>query len=309
MSNGETIILLFATLAASFASIAALGAWLLWKPRAVIVQRMRNLETNITQPISRTGLGTTAPDLFQKLHNQLRLENKEIDGESLSDLRRAGFRGRAAVVTFQTTRVLLPPIAAAVTFIYLHFVLAIAQPIHIELAAAFVAGVIGWFAPSIFLRNRIQKRQEEMRRAWPDTLDLLLICVEAGMGLESALIKVGEEIASQSAAIAEEFAVLTLELSYLPERRQAYENFAQRCDLESIRATVTSLLQAEIHGTSLAQTLRVLARESRDMRMSAAEAKAAALPPKLTVPMILFFLPVLFAIILTPAILQIMRLP
>lgn len=309
MTHGETIILLFATFAAAFASIAALGAWLLWRPRATIAQRIRAFQTSPVISMSGAALGTAAPVFFQKIHGQLRLQQHSLDENSLGDLRRAGFRGRSPVVIFQTIRVLFPPLAAFATFFYLHVILAINQPIHIKLVVSVVAGALGWFAPLLFLRNRIQKRKDEMRRAWPNALDLLLICVEAGMGLESALIKVGEEIAPQSPAISEEFSVLTLELSYLPERRQAYENFAERCDLDSIRATVTSLLQAETHGTSLAQTLRVLARESREMRMSAAEAKAAALPPKLTVPMILFFLPVLFAIILTPAIIEIMRLP
>jgi tight adherence protein C len=309
MSNGETIILLFACLAAAFASIAAFGAWLLWKPHTVLTQRLRSLAPQEVRAKADPHLGTYVPQAFKRVHERLGLEDRKLDSETIQNLRRAGFRGHGAVVVFQSIRAMLPILASTLTFFYLHMVLTINQPMSVELAASFAAGICGWFAPSLYLHNRIQKRRDEIRRAWPNALDLLLICVEAGMGLESALIKVGEEIEAQSKAIAEEFSVLTLELSYLPERRQAYENFARRCDIDSVRATITSLIQADMHGTSLAQTLRVLARESRDMRLAAAEAKAAALPPKLTVPMILFFLPVLFAIILTPAILQIMRLP
>ena len=132
-----------------------------------------------------------------------------------------------------------------------------------------------------------------------------MICVESGMGLESALAKVADEIVAQCPELAQEFALMTAELSYLPERQKAYENLAERIGLDAVKALVVALSQSEKYGTSLGQSLRVLAQETRDQRMSAAEKKAAALPPKLTVPMILFFLPVLFAIIMTPALIQV----
>jgi tight adherence protein C len=154
------------------------------------------------------------------------------------------------------------------------------------------------------LRNRIGKRQLAIRRAWPDALDLLLICVESGMGLESALAKVADEVAAQCQELAQELTLLTAELSYLPDRAKAYENLAERIGLDAVRAMVVSLGQSEKYGTSVGQSLRVLAQESRNQRLSAAEKKAHALPPKLTVPMILFFLPVLFAVIIGPAIIQ-----
>ena len=144
-----------------------------------------------------------------------------------------------------------------------------------------------------------------MRRALPDAMDLLLICVESGVSIEHAFRKVAAEIGSQSVALAEEFTLTTAELSYLQERRLAYENLAARTGLEGVKSITTALAQAERYGTPLGLALRVLAQESRDHRMNEAEKKAAALPPKLTVPMILFFLPVLFAVILTPALVQI----
>jgi tight adherence protein C len=144
-----------------------------------------------------------------------------------------------------------------------------------------------------------------MRQAFPDALDLLLICVESGMSIEHAFRKVAGEIGNQSVPLAEEFALCTAELSYLSDRRIAYENLAIRTGLESVKSVSTALIQAERYGTPLGTALRVLAQESRDQRMSAAEKKAAALPPKLTVPMILFFLPVLFVIIMTPALVQV----
>ena len=137
--------------------------------------------------------------------------------------------------------------------------------------------------------------------AFPDALDLLLICVEAGMSIESAFNKVAGEIGAASIALAEELGLTTAELSYLQERRKAYENLALRTGHEGVKAVTTALIQAERYGTPLGVALRVMAQENRDMRLAAAEKKAAALPAQLTVPMILFFLPVLFVVIMGPA--------
>jgi tight adherence protein C len=126
------------------------------------------------------------------------------------------------------------------------------------------------------------------------------------MAIESALRKVSEEIGSQSAELAEELGLTTAELSYLANRHTAFENLAKRTGLDCVRGVVTCLVQAEKYGTPIGPALRVFAKEQRSMRMTEAEKKAASLPPKLTVPMIIFFLPVLFAIIITPAVIQIM---
>ena len=134
----------------------------------------------------------------------------------------------------------------------------------------------------------------------------MLICVEAGISIEAAFKRVATEIATQSAPLAEELVLTTAELSYLDERRKALENLGDRTGLEAVKSVVQALIQAERYGTPIAQALRVLAQESRDIRMTEAEKKAAALPPKLTVPMILFFLPVIFGVILGPAIIQVM---
>ena len=143
--------------------------------------------------------------------------------------------------------------------------------------------------------------------AFPDALDLLLICVESGMSIEAAFTRVSTEIGQQSVELAEEFALTTAELSYLPERRQAFENLARRCGHSGVKAVSAALNQAEKYGTPLGQALRVTAQENREMRMQEAERKAAALPAKLTVPMIVFFLPCLFVVILGPAIIRVMH--
>jgi tight adherence protein C len=189
---------------------------------------------------------------------------------------------------------------------YLFVVIKMDQPPTIKIGICLAAAYLGMQAPLFFLKNRIAKRQLSIKRAFPDSLDLLLICVESGMSVESAFKKVSEEIGSQSVALAEELTLTTAELSYLPDRKVAYENLAKRTDLEGVRSVCMALQQAERYGTPLAQTLRVMSQENRDMRMTEAEKKAAALPPKLTVPMILFFLPVLFVVILGPAAIRVM---
>ena len=162
--------------------------------------------------------------------------------------------------------------------------------------------------PSLFLKNRIQHRQLSIKRAFPDALDLLLICVESGMSIEAGFKRVAAEVGTQSIPLAEELTLTTAELSYLQDRRQAYENLAKRTNLEGVKSVCMALQQAERYGTPMGTTLRVMAQENRDMRMSEAEKKAAGLPPKLTVPMILFFLPVLFVVILGPAAIRVMAL-
>jgi tight adherence protein C len=191
---------------------------------------------------------------------------------------------------------------------YVFVVVQLNQPPLIKIGISIGAAYFGMLSPNLFLKNKIQRRQLSIKRAFPDALDLLLICVESGLSVEAAFRKVSAEVGSQSIALAEELALTTAELSYLPDRRQAYENLAKRVGLEGVRSVCLALQQSERYGTPLGTTMRVLAQENRDMRMSEAEKRAASLPPKLTVPMILFFLPVLFVVILGPAVIRVMAL-
>jgi tight adherence protein C len=211
-------------------------------------------------------------------------------------------------VTYVVIRLFSPLIMLLIGSFYIFFVLGLDYPFFIRAAMALGAALLGYYVPAIYVKNKITKRQQAIMQVWPDALDLLLICIESGMGVESAFRKVSTEIGAQSVELAEELCLTTAELAYLQDRRIAYENLAARTGLDGVSAVVTGLIQAEKYGTPIAQTLRVLAQESRDTRMSMAEKKAAALPPKLTVPMILFFLPVLFAVIITPAAIQVMEL-
>ncbi len=220
----------------------------------------------------------------------------------------AGYRGQAPYVTYLFFRMAMPIAMLLASLFYIFIVLDLDYPPMIKFAMSIGCAYFGMQSPNLFLKNKIQRRQLSLKRAFPDALDLLLICVESGMSVEAAFRKVSEEVGGQSVALAEEFTLTTAELSYLPDRRQAYDNLAQRTGLEGVKAVSLALQQAERYGTPLGTTLRVLAQENRDMRMSEAEKKAAGLPPKLTVPMIVFFLPVLFVVILGPAAIRVMSL-
>ncbi len=237
---------------------------------------------------------------------RLNLRKALVDEGTVNRLRSAGLRSQNALNVFLFARVTLPFVFLAAAFVWI-FVLGNLpdQPTPIRVLAAIGAGYLGFYSPNIFVANIAGKRQKSIRLAWPDALDLLLICVESGISVEAGLHRVAEEIAEQSPELAEELVLTTAELSYLQERRQAFENLANRTQLEPIKSASQALIQAERYGTPVAQALRVLAQESRDHRMNEAEKKAAALPPKLTVPMILFFLPVLIAVILGPAGIQV----
>ena len=245
---------------------------------------------------------------MQQVVQQLNLRKALETNETRNKLRMAGFRGQAPVVAFLFFRVTLPILGLAGALIYLFFVNDHGHSTLMRLSFSVGGAYAGFFLPNVFISNLIQKRQKSIKQAFPDALDLLLICVQSGMSIEAAFSKVSKELGSQSIALAEELTLMTAELSYLQDRRQAYENLGTRTGLADVKAVCTSLIQAERYGTPLSQALRVLAQESRDTRMAEAEKKAASLPPKLTVPMILFFLPVLFVVILGPAVMKVMAL-
>jgi tight adherence protein C len=228
--------------------------------------------------------------------------------EAHTMLLQAGYRRQAPYVTYLFFRMVMPVVMLLLALFYLFVVTQLDQPTLIKVAISIGAAYFGMLSPNLFLKNQIQRRQTSIKRAFPDALDLLLICVESGMAIEPAFRKVSEEIGTQSVPLAEELGLTTAELSFLPDRRQAYENLTRRTGLEGVKAVCLALQQAERYGTPLATTMRVLAQENRDMRMSEAEKKAAGLPPKLTVPTILFFLPVLFVVILGPAAIRVMQL-
>ncbi|MEL6747049.1 MAG: type II secretion system F family protein [Pseudomonadota bacterium] len=279
--------------------------------KAMAVERDKMRAQRMSELTTANGIGLRQRpkeymlDLIERYGVQAYFNGAEIRRK----LRMAGLRGESPYVSFLFFKAIAPLVGFIAVAAYMFVVEADTQlnP-AIKIGACFFAGYIGFIAPNVFVSNLISKRQTSISRAFPDALDLLLICVQSGMSVEAAFNRVSREVAGQSVELAEEFALTTAELSYLPERRQAYENMGARIGLAPVKATATSLIQSERYGSPVAQALRVMAKENRDLRMLEAERKAAALPPKLTVPMIVFFLPVLFVVILGPGVVQALRL-
>ena len=254
---------------------------------------------------NRTQLRSRPSSMLKRLVDTLNLTSWLSTETAKEQLAKAGFRGAGAEYAFVAGRLIAPISFAIIAAVYIFGFADWQQPLAIKLGGVMAAVYLGVKAPEIYLRNATTKRQKSIERAYPNTLDLMLICAESGMSIEHGVRKVSGEIGVESVEMAEELTLLSAEMSYLPDRRTAFENLNARTGLESIRSLTTVLIQSERYGTPLGSALRVLGQESRDQRMNAAEKKAAALPPTLTVPMILFFLPGLFAAILTPAAIQI----
>jgi tight adherence protein C len=268
--------------------------------------RQRERERMARGEKEKVALRPTPKQYMQNVVERFNLAKWLAQEEAREKLVQAGYRGQAPYVAFLFFRMVTPVATFVFALFYMFLVIELKQPASVKIGLCLAAAYVGMQLPYLFLKNRIAKRQLSIRRAFPDALDLLLICVESGMSIEAAFKKVSLEIGSQSIALAEELTLTTAELSYLQDRRMAYENLAKRTDIDGVKSVCMALQQAERYGTPLGQTLRVMSQENRDMRMSEAEKKAAALPPKLTVPMILFFLPVLFIVILGPAAIRVM---
>jgi len=241
--------------------------------------------------------------------DRLDLKKAFQDDATVDKLARAGYRGQGHLTTFLFMRLAAPIIIFIFAAFYLLLITPGDRPLYLNLVYAVGAGLLGAYLPNVLLKNQAVKRQFSISRAWPDCLDLMLLCVEAGMSVEHAFKRVAREIGQQSAALAEELTLTTAELAFLEDRGRAYENLARRTGLDNVRSVMTALIQADRYGTSVGQALRVMAEEGREARMMEAEKKAASLPPKLTVPLILFFLPVLFIVILSPAMIKIFGTP
>jgi tight adherence protein C len=263
-------------------------------------ERLRQRERERMNRNEKVSLRQSPKQLVQKVVDDFNLGKWVAQEEAREKLVMAGYRGQAPYVTFLFFRLVMPIVFLIGAILYVFVISNMQQPTPMKIGMCLGATWFGMQAPMLFLKNAITKRQLSIRRAFPDALDLLLICIESGMSIEAAFRRVSQEIGSQSIALAEEFSLTTAELSYLQDRKMAYENLAKRTGTDGVKSVCLALQQSERYGTPLGQTLRVMAQENRDMRMNEAEKKAAALPPKLTVPMIVFFLPVLFVVILGP---------
>ena len=309
--TNPTFIVTLLTGICAFATVLTIAMPILARDR--MNQRMRVMaierETMRALRLSEVGnkdrdaarLRMVSKGFMHDIVDQFKLRRMFDNDEVRAKLKRAGLRGQAPLVAYMFFRVAVPLTLFAVALFYLFVVGALSYPPLIKLMIALGAAFVGSYLPNLFVENLVQKRQQAIREVFPDALDMLLICVQSGMSVEAAFGRVSKEIAGQSMELAEELSLTTAELSYLKDRRQAFENLGKRIGVPGVKAVATALIQAERYGTPIGQALRVMAKENRDIRQSEAEKKAAALPPKLTVPMILFFLPVLFVVILGPA--------
>lgn len=270
-----------------------------------VANRREELKRRAREGVKGSGLRRRDDSLYKRVVERLQLSRLLEDPKVVDKLAEAGYRGPGPISTFYFFRFAAPFVLCALVAAYVFGVKTFGLPANTRAAIAFLGFGLGFYAPNIFLSNQAQKRRQSIVQVFPDTLDLLLICVEAGMSIEAALQKVSQEVGSSSVELAEELSILVAELSYLPERRLAYEGLSKRVNYPGVKSVMTAMIQAERYGTPLGNALRVMAKENRDLRMSAAEKKAAALPAKLTVPMILFFLPVLFIVILGPAMIHV----
>lgn len=248
----------------------------------------------------RGTLRKTAKGPWKSIVDALNLQKLLEDPTVTQKLLEAGLRGPGPIAIFYFSRFATPILFLALAAVGLTVSGKEMAP-TMRMLALVGAAVAGFYLPNILVGNIAAKRRKSIMRAFPDALDLLLICVESGMAIEAAFLRVGREIGSSSLELAEELGLTNAELAYLQDRRVAYENLAKRTNHPGVKGVATALIQAERYGTPLSSALRVMAKENRDLRMTEAEKKAAALPAQLTVPMILFFLPVLFIVILTPA--------
>jgi len=307
LHDTQFLTMTFAAIAASATAYALIspmfaGDGLARRMKAVASERerMRQRERERMNRNEKVTLRQSPKQVVQRVVERFNLGKWLAQEEAKEKLIMAGYRGHAPYVTFLFFRLVAPVVFLIATALYIFVILNLEQTTTIKIGICILAAWLGMQAPMLFLKNAISKRQLSIKRAFPDALDLLLICVESGMSIEAAFRKVSVEIGSQSVPLAEELTLTTAELSYLQDRKMAYENLQKRTGLEGVKSVCMALMQSERYGTPLGQTLRVMAQENRDMRMNEAEKKAASLPPKLTVPMIVFFLPVLFVVILGP---------
>lgn len=242
----------------------------------------------------------TTDMLKQRMEGMKVLQKSQIE-EVQQKLAFAGIRNKELAVYVIGARMVLPIVLGLVAFFFL-YVLEVFPDWQMKRSLALAGAILlGYKAPDLYLKNLATKRTDAIRKGLPDALDLLVICAEAGLTVDSAFNRVAKELGRAYPELGDEFALTAIELSFLNERKKAFDNLAYRVDLEAIRGVVTTMIQTERYGTPLASALRVLSAEFRNERMMRAEEKAARLPAIMTVPLIVFILPVLFVFILGPA--------
>ncbi|WP_390881103.1 MULTISPECIES: type II secretion system F family protein [Sphingopyxis] len=241
-------------------------------------------------------------DRMRTFLGKLQVLQEEQIKEVQQKLAQAGIRSKDLAVAVIFGRLVLPIVFGGLAAFLIYGLEMWPELSSMKRSGATMAALIlGYKAPDLFVDNKRQKRTDAIRKGLPDALDLLVICAEAGLTVDAAFSRVAKELGRAYPELGEEFALTSIELGFLTERRQAFENLAYRVNLDSVKGVVTTMIQTEKYGTPLASALRVLSAEFRNERMMRAEEKAARLPAIMTVPLILFILPCLFIVILGPA--------
>lgn len=269
-----------------------------------LAQRREQLRSGLLASHRRKNDRTLSTGLMRRVVRSLNLQRSKQTELMVRKLARAGWRTNDALVRYLFFKAVMPIVAGACA-VFVFYVMKFSDLTPMMRLCATIGGTLfGAFLPDILVKNAIDKRADKIRKGLPDALDLMVICAEAGLSLDSLLKRVSEEFGTSCPELADELALTSLELGFLPDRRQALLNFAARTDSPGTRGLINGLLQSDKYGTPLAQTLRVLSAEYREERMLKAEEKAARLPAMLTVPMIIFILPPLFVVLIGPAVLE-----
>ncbi|PIW27055.1 MAG: pilus assembly protein TadC [Rhodospirillales bacterium CG15_BIG_FIL_POST_REV_8_21_14_020_66_15] len=307
--GGADLITLMAGAAAGFAVYAVWSALLVRDPMARRIKGVGLHRDELRQAMlatqgNRARRRETTVDFMRRVAERLKLlKTRQADAITLR-LAQAGYRSKDALIVYLFAKLALPFALGGIAVVLVYFSGLWAMTAMMKLFIAIAAVIAGAYAPEVFVANSRQKRQKAMQMGLPDALDLLVICTEAGLALDAALTRVARETGPACPELAEELGICSVELGFLPDRRQALDNLARRTDLPSIRGVVNTLQQTEKYGTPLSLSLRVLSTEFRNDRMMKAEEKAARLPATLTVPLIIFILPSLFVVLLGPAVLS-----
>jgi tight adherence protein C len=302
----------YAAAAIAFAVVIAVWRTLIERnPMLGRLDRLQRRRDELTRGLlrpqgHRLRLQTTKAAAMKSLAQRLRLLRSQATAKTTDMLARAGWRGRDTAVFYLLAKLGLPFVFGLAAWLATGVLGLVPLPPIGEVLAPVAGVALGAYAPDVFVRNAIQKREQAIQKGLPDALDLLVICAEAGLSLDAALTRVAEEMGRSCPEIADELGLTAVELGFHPDRRKALENLAKRVATAAVRGIVTTLLQTERYGTPLASSLRVLSAEFRNERMMKAEEKAARLPAILTVPMIVFILPTLMVVLIGPAVLRTM---
>ena len=309
-------LILFMATAATFMAIVVIASPFLQQNQMksrlkVVAKRREELQAaqraKLQERQKKSVVSESQVSMMKKVLEALNLQERLASRELKLKLAGAGHRGQAAAIIFTFTRLLMPIALILIAAFLLFVAKTFAMEFYMKLIICTAMLPIGWFLPNIILTSQLQSRQQAFTRSFPDGLDLLVICVEAGLSMEAAFSRVTEEMAETAPVLAQEFGLTTAELAYLGDRTVALQNLADRTAIDSVRSLTTSLIQSEKYGTPLAMALRVISKENRADRLAKVEEKAAALGAKLTVPMIAFFLPVIFVVVIGPAVIQMMQ--